>query len=225
MTSHQAHVRVPCCLIVTPSSCVLVLTTGGVRLSAWGPDIGSLQSFLHSDPSRLWHEETTAAQQPGLHSGMKNCLFCLKTESFQTNAAPSPLLRPRFRCWTTCWTLRWRTACWEEGPRTTRTTPSTSTMKNSKPLLRWAADDWVVVVRGDACVFDLPVCCPAGHRHVCQGGWHYSAVCQEHPRCHTQHLHTGSARSKHSGSIGPFFFFPCEFLLTLNAFPDFFFNL
>lgn len=145
------------------------------------------------------------------------------TESFQTNAAPSPLLRPRFRCWTTCWTLRWRTACWGEGPRTTRTTPSTSTMKNSKPLLRWAADDWVVVVRGDACVFDLPVCCPAGHRHVCQGGWHYSAVCQEHPRCHTQHLHTGSARSKHSGSIGPFFFFFCW--LSPHFLFFFFFNL
>lgn len=127
------------------------------------------------------------------------------------------LLRPRFRCWTTCWTLRWRTACWEEGPRTTRTTPSTSTMKNSKPKLRWGAEDWVVVW-GDVCKFDLAVCCSAGHWQVCQGGWYYYAVCQEHTRCHAQYLHTGSARSEQHGSVVPFFFFSlCEYLLTFSS--------
>lgn len=132
------------------------------------------------------------------------------------------LLRPRFRCWTTCWTLRWRTACWEEGPRTTRTTPSTSTMKNSKPKLRWGAEDWVVVW-GDVCKFDLAVCCSAGHWQVCQGGWYYYAVCQEHTRCHAQYLHTGSARSEQHGSVVPFFFFFSLWIFVdvLIAFPDF----
>lgn len=50
---------------------------GCVRLFARGPDTGSLQSLLHPDPSRLWYEETSTAQQPGLHSGGEaNAVSC-----------------------------------------------------------------------------------------------------------------------------------------------------
>ena len=45
------------------------VSTGCVREFVRGPHPGSLQSFLHSHTSRLRHEETSTAQQPGLHSG------------------------------------------------------------------------------------------------------------------------------------------------------------
>lgn len=123
---------------------VILFVIGCDRKFVWGPHPGSLQSLLHPDTSRLRDEETPAAQQPGLHSSKNNKNSIPRFDSLLLDKwieqhLHASLFRIKFRCWTTCWTLKWHTACWEGGPRTMRAIPSTSTTRNSKPRLRWAA--------------------------------------------------------------------------------------